>query len=282
QDTTKQANNYRDTLSTLLVEKYPYNAIGYLFKAQQYGELKKHEDRKKVLSKALEIDPSNYNGLAQLCITQNIQKDWKALYETAKEGIKYYPQEYLFYLFKGLAASQKKEFLVAESSLETSYLYARDDQEKEDIRELLADVYYKSGKVQKAFDLYEELLKEKPENYMVMNNYAYFLSLEQRDLEKAEKMSHKTIEKEPKNATYLDTYAWILFQQEKYKDALEYIEEAIENLEDKEASSEMWEHYGDILLQLGKKEQALKEWKKALELTEANVERLEKKITENK
>ncbi len=281
-DTTKQANNYRDTLSSLLVEKYPYNVIGYLFKAQQYGELENHEDRKKMLDKALEIDPSNYNGLAQLCVMQNIQKEWGALYETAKEGIKYYPQEYLFYLFKGLAASQKKEFLVAESSLETSYLYARENQEKEDIHELLADVYYKSGKTQKAFDLFEEILKENKDNLLVMNNYSYFLSLEQQDLEKAEEMSRKTIEKEPKNATYLDTYAWILFQQKKYREALEYIEKAIENLEDKESSSEMWEHYGDILFKLGKKEQAVKEWEKALKLTEPDVERLEKKITENK
>lgn len=277
-DTTEQAKEYRDVLSSLLIEKYPENAIGYLFKAQQYGEEEDYEKGKKVLGKALEIDPTNYNGLAQLCVIQNIDKNWDTLYETAKKGIEYYPQEHLFYLFKGLAASQKKEYLVAEASLISGYLYAKKPEVQEDIRELLADVYYKSGKTQKAFDLFEELLAAKPDNQMVLNNYAYFLSLENQELEKAAQMSRKTIEKEPENATYLDTYAWILFQQGKYQAAYSYIKKAIDNLGEEDPSSEMWEHYGDILYKLGKQEQAKKEWQKALKLHEPETERLKKKI----
>lgn len=280
-DTTEQAKEYRGVFSNILVEKYPENAVGYLFKAQQYGEEKDYEKGKEVLSKALEIDPTNYNGLAQLCVIQNIEQDWEALYDTAKVGITYYPQEYLFYLFKGLAASQKKEYLIAESSLTTGYLYAKDEAVQEDIRELLADVYYKSGKIQQAFDLFQELLASNPDNYMVLNNYAYFLSLEKQELEKAAKMSLKTIEKEPENATYLDTYAWILFQQKNYTEALSYIEKAITNLKEEEPSSEMWEHYGDILYELGQKEQAKEEWRKALELPDPKADRLKEKIEKN-
>lgn len=277
-DTTQQSKEYRNELSSLLIEKYPDNAIGYLFKAQQYSEIEDYEKSKEVLSKALEIDPTNYNGLAQLCIMQNIEQNWNTLYETAKTGIKYYPQEHLFYLFKGLAASQKKEYLVAESSLTTGYLYSQNPEVQEDIRELLADVYYKSGKTQKAFDLFEELLASNPENQMVLNNYAYFLSLENKELEKAEQMSRKTIEKEPESATYLDTYAWVLFRWGKYEKAYSYIKKAIENLKEDEPSSEMWEHYADILYKLGKKEQAKKEWQKALGLPDADTQRLEEKI----
>lgn len=281
-DTAAQAKVRRDTLASLLIAQYPENAIGYLFKAQQYGDNNENEKRGEVLSKALEIDPSNYNGLAQLCVLQNIEKQWNALYETAKKGISYYPQEHLFYIFKGLAATQKKEYMVAESSLEAGYLYAKDTVAKDDIKELLADVYYKSGKIQKAFDLFEEILSKSPDNQMILNNYAYFLSLEQQQLEKAEKMSRKTIEAEPENATYLDTYAWILYQQENYAEAFKYVEKAIAALKDNEASSEMWEHYGDILFQIGKKQQAMVEWQKALTLPEPETERLQKKIEENK
>ncbi|PVX51992.1 tetratricopeptide repeat protein [Balneicella halophila] len=280
-DTTEQSKVYRDTLSSLLIDKYPENAIGYLFKAQEYGEAQDYEKSEKVLEKALDIDPTNYNGLAQMSIIHNIKQEWDELYELAKKGIEYYPQQHLFYLFKGLAASQKKEYAVAEASLTTGYLYAKDSETQEDIRELLADVYYKSGKKQKAFDLFEELLNANPDNVLILNNYAYFLSLENENLEKAEAMSRKTLEQEENNATYLDTYAWVLHQQGRYREALKYMEKAIKNLENEEASSEMWEHYGDILYKLGKSEQAKKEWRKALSLPDPETERLQEKIKNN-
>lgn len=279
-DTKALSATYRDKLSELLIAKYPDNAVGYLFKAQQYGELKEYDKSEALLTKALEIDPTNYNGLAQLSIIKNINKEWDELYDMAKKGIEYYPQEHFFYLFKGLAASQKKEYTVAEASLTTGYLYAKDKAVQQDIRELLADVYYKSGKTRKAFDLFEELLLADPDNVMIMNNYAYFLSLENQELDKAERMSKKTVDKQPENSTYLDTYAWVLHQRKEYQEALGYIEKALENLKGEEASSEMQEHYGDILYQLGQKERAKKEWEKALKLPEAKVERLNKKIAD--
>lgn len=280
-DTTEQAKQYRETLSSLLIEQYPDNAVGYLFKAQQYGEAEAYEKAEQLLQKALDIDPANYNGLAQLSVIQNIHRNWDTLYATAQKGIEYYPQEHLFYLFKGLAASQKKEYAVAESSLMTSYLYAKDDKTQGDIQELLADVYYKGGKTQKAFDLFEQLLAQNPENVMVLNNYAYFLSLENQQLDKAEEMSRKTIEKEPKSSTYLDTYAWVLYQKGEYAKALDCIHKAIANLKEETPSSEMWEHYGDILYKLGKKVQAKKEWQKALDLDEPETQRLQEKIAKN-
>ncbi len=190
---------YMAEFGSILMEKYPKNSVGYLLKAQEFRENKDFQKAKPLLETALSITPTNYNGLAQLCIVQNVERDWEGLYKTAKEGVKYYPQDHLFYFFKGLSASQKKEYIIAESSLTTAYLYAKVEPVKKEIQELLADVYYKSGKVEQSFEIYEQLLAKSPEDIMLLNNYAYFLSLERKSLEKAEKMSKKTIEKEPKN-----------------------------------------------------------------------------------
>ena len=62
-----------------------------------------------------------------------------------------------------------------------------------------------------------------------LNNYAYYLSLVGRDLDKAERMSGKVIERFPNNSTYLDTYAWILFKKGNYTLAKFYMETAIKN-----------------------------------------------------
>jgi Tfp pilus assembly protein PilF len=110
----------------------------------------------------------------------------------------------------------------------------------------------------------------------VLNNYAYYLSLEQTDLDKAEEMSYRTIKAEPNNATYLDTYAWILFIKGNYAEARIYIDEAMK-AEEGNQSDVVVEHCGDIYYMNGEHEKAIEYWQKALELgNESEV--LKKKI----
>ena len=99
---------------------------------------------------------------------------------------------------------------------------------------------------------------------MILNNYGYYLSLREVELEKAEKMSRITIIAEPDNPTYLDTYAWILYKSGKKELALEYIEKAIQSGGNEDP--DILEHCGDILFALDRKEEALVYWKKALEV----------------
>ena len=97
-----------------------------------------------------------------------------------------------------------------------------------------------------------------------MNNYAYYLSVERRDLDKAEEMSYKTVKAEPNNATYLDTYAWILFEKGNYAEARLYIDDAMKN--DGAQSDVVVEHCGDIYYMTGDVDGALKYWNQALEM----------------
>ena len=74
-----------------------------------------------------------------------------------------------------------------------------------------------------AYAAYDSSLVYNPSNIGALNNYAYYLSVERRDLDKAEEMSYKTVKAEPNNSTYLDTYAWILFEKGNYAEARIYI-----------------------------------------------------------
>ena len=132
----------------------------------------------------------------------------------------------------------------------------------------------------KAFEYYEQAIDINPHNLHVLNNYSYYLSLERRDLDRAEKMSSITVKAEPTNPTFLDTYAWILFEQESYVLAKIYIEKAIEYGED-EISAEVYEHYGDILALSDDIENAVVQWKKAQEMG-GNSKLLKKKIKRKK
>lgn len=115
----------------------------------------------------------------------------------------------------------------------------------------IGDTYHLLGDMEKAYESYDEALKYNDKNYMVLNNYAYFLSEENRDLMKAEAMAQKVVQKYPDNATYLDTYAWILYQQGSYMLAKFYQQRAIDNCDKREDNATLYEHWHAILKALG-------------------------------
>ena len=125
---------------------------------------------------------------------------------------------------------------------------------------------------------YEQALTLDPNNPNVLNNYSYFLALRKSDLEKAEKMSALLVKNNPDNPAYLDTYAWVLYSRQKYKDARKVIERAVVT---GNANATHFEHYGDILFQLGDVTGAVQQWEKARGLN-ANSEILNKKIANRK
>lgn len=116
------------------------------------------------------------------------------------------------------------------------------------------DIYYQRGERKKAFDVYNRVLKLKPDYSPVLNNYAYYLSEEKKSLSKALKMSKAAIDAEPDNATYLDTYAWILHLLGKDKEAKPHFKHAM--LYGGKDSAVILEHYAIVLEALGETELA--------------------------
>ena len=140
---------------------------------------------------------------------------------------------------------------------------------------LRGDFYHTLGNMERMYADYDSTLIYDPQNISVLNNYAYFLSIEDRDLERALAMSAVTLQMEPLNATYLDTYAWILFRMKRYREALGYLEKALRYLD--EENAEIYEHYGDALYMCGEVDKALENWHRAVQLNGRSAA-LEQKI----
>ena len=141
-----------------------------------------------------------------------------------------------------------------------------------DLYAIMGDILYKKGEKRQAFEAYDSCLQWKDDNITALNNYAYFLSEMDSSLQKAEMMSYKTIKAEPDNSTYLDTYAWILFKQKRYEEALIYEEQALQNTVDStEGKGVYLEHAGDILSMLGRTDEAVDYWEKALKIGGENA-----------
>ncbi len=148
-----------------------------------------------------------------------------------------------------------------------------------DFYAVMGDLLHQKGREAEAFAAYDSCLVWKEDNIGCLNNYAYYLSLQNTRLDEAEHMSYRTIKAEPENATYLDTYAWILFMQKRYAEAKVYIEQALQH--DDQPGAVVDEHAGDIFALCGDMDNALLQWQKALEQDPDN-KLLAKKIKRKK
>lgn len=118
----------------------------------------------------------------------------------------------------------------------------------------IGDMHHQLGEQEKAYKAYDNALKVNPDYAPVLNNYAYFLSVQGKKLKKAYQMSKKTVEAEPDNATYLDTFGWILYLQGKALEAKPFFKHAM--LYGGKESATMLEHYATVLDALGEKDLA--------------------------
>lgn len=192
-------------------------------------------------------------------------EDEDRIISLCQEARQYNPEEMAFYYFQGMAYFRKEDTDHALEAFENGISVITDESSPEivsDFYAVMGDLLQQKGRTEAAFAAYDSCLQWKPDNIGCLNNYAYYLSLENRRLQEAEQMSYKTIKEEPKNATYLDTYAWILFMQQRYSEARIYIDQAL--LNDSTAGAVVLEHAGDIHALCGDMEGALSLWQQAL------------------
>ncbi len=232
--------------------------------------------------KSLAIQPKNAPVIEQVILNSfGENADFAELETYTTMGVDEFPEAPEFWFYDGVVKSARKKDSLAVVSLEKALELnsGKNPQLDQVAFGSLGNSLYNLGEKDSAFVFFDKALNLNPNDEQVLNNYAYFLSLEKRNLEKARTMSEKVVKKHPTNATYLDTHAWVLFQMGSYEEAFKYMDEAIKN--EKEPSGVMLEHYGDILYHLGKVSEAITWWKKAEGSSEAS-DKLAQKIKEGK
>lgn len=212
-------------------------------------------------------------------------EDTSGVIALCTEGQVYTPGDIVYYYYEGVAHLTEDDDKAALAAFERGVTHVDEDTDAGLASELysaLGDMYHQVGNAQKAYDAYDRALAYQGDNDNVLNNYAYYLSVEGRELDRAEQMSRRTVERHPDNATYLDTYAWILYQKKQYTQAQIYIDETLKYTET--PTGVLLEHAGDIYWRVGEKTAALEFWRKALKKADnkAQKSRLQKKIRNRK
>lgn len=125
----------------------------------------------------------------------------------------------------------------------------------------LGDLYHELGNRKRSYSYYEKGLKIDDDYNPILNNYAYYLSEEGRNLKKALEMSRKTVLNEPENSTYLDTYGWLLYLTGNYEQAKKYLKEAM--VYGGKESAVILDHYAEALFALKEYNLAFLYWSNA-------------------
>src|SRR5690606_13885656 len=247
-------------LSKTLVKSHPQQADAQAVYGDIMLQSGKYAEAHAAFIKALGLNKTLdfiWEQLLQLEVSMNKLEDAQ---KHGLEAVDLFPNNAMILLYTGYAHLLDQKYAVARSFLEEALNRANPDNSN-----LMVQIYSSLGDTYHALKMdatsnvaYEEALKLDSNNTYVLNNFAYYLALRKEGLSKAASMSKKANEINPDNASFQDTYAWVLFQQENYKEALVWIDKAI-NLAD-EPSSTLMEHKGDILYKLGNQKEALDFW----------------------
>jgi len=266
-------------LGALLVEVHPGNAMARTTSGDIYLKTGSKQKAMEQYLESVKLDDSNF------VVWQNVLNLGMELNQIdsvlihSEQALELFPNQNSFYYFNGLANYQKKRYDKAVFSLEQGRKLSSSDLKLNIIfSTLLGDAYNYLENYEKSDEAYESVIAIDPNNYGVLNNYSYFLSLRKVKLNLAKKMSAKLVKDNPDNPTYLDTYAWVLFMLENYKEAKRIMERALKSVN---VNGIHYEHYGDILYRLGNIDGAVEQWSKAKGLNSAS-ELIDKKIADRK
>lgn len=255
------------TLFNRIIDQDPEDSQVPMLYAQYLISKGMDKESLPILKRVLDIDPTNTAARMTLLGDAIRKENYKQVIELCEPGTETNPDMLEFYFYLAIAYNQAERSDDALAISKKALEHVTDKSKKEivsDFYAIIGDIYHTKDQNAQAYAAYDSALVYNPSNIGALNNYAYYLSVERRDLDKAEEMSYKTVKAEPNNATYLDTYAWILFEKGKYAEARLYIDNAMKS--DGEKSDVIVEHCGDIYYMTGDIDGALKYWQQSLKM----------------
>lgn len=284
-----------DHLFSVLLEQYPHEPKVLDLSARYSGAKGDFAQGAQSISYAIDQDPDNLQFWGQLMRYQLSSDDIKGARKTYRRAREHNPEaaEALGLLYAS-ACSLDKDFdgaidtyasliqavrpnLPIGKAITDHSLLSGLDYEKLNyisvLYQMAGDTFYQMKDLGKTYSAYDNSLLFNPDNTLALNNYAYFLSENSGDLDKALDMITKVMAQDSENDTYLDTYAWVLFKRKDYDKALEAQKKALEVAESKGdlQNPEFFDHLGDILFMCHQPKEALENWKRALSLDPDNA-----------
>lgn len=271
-------------LANVLVLQYPRIAESHIIKGEIVWRRGNVEEARSLFLTAVGIHPKQVDAWRMLINTDLALNKVDEAIAHGREALNVNSSSPMLMYFTGLAYMVKEDLSNSRKLLEMALDHSERENDflKSNIYSSLGDLYHKL-KMESASDVaYAEAIALDSTNVSAMNNLAYYLSVRNKDLDKAAEFAKQANTLEPNNPTFQDTYAWVLFQQGNYKEALTWMRKAIQS--STKPSAVLLEHYGDILSKVGNIKEAIKQWEKSLQIAdeEVQVDKIKQKIKEKR
>lgn len=141
---------------------------------------------------------------------------------------------------------------------------------------------HSTGKKIAAVGEYKKLLEKMPNNISALNNMAYMLADNDKELDKALAYAERANNLAPDRADIMDTYAYVLYRNGKYQQAVEVQRSAVQIFEQGQAAAppEIYHHLGMMVEKLGGHTEALAAYKQAMELGKNKLSPKDRQLAE--
>lgn len=263
-------------LTRLCISAHPNEAKAFAIYGDFLYQDKQLDSAMTAYQKTITLDKKVFAVWQNLMFIEAELTNYTGLLTTSNEAIQLFPAQQLVHYLNAVAKAQLKDFEGAIVSYQNALTLGINNPETEaQIYSGMGDAYHSLKKHIESDEAYDKALSIRPDDPYVLNNYAYYLSLRNVNLEKALSMSQKSNDLMKDNASFLDTYAWILFRLSRYEESLIWIEKAINKGGSKSAT--VIEHRGDVLFKLNRISDAISEWENAAKIAEPS-DLLKKKI----
>ncbi len=247
-----------------LIKAHPNSPIAWSVYGDFSIAIKDYHKALTSYEKVLTYDQSKYVVWEQYLSLLIELNQWEKVYDKSQQAMDLFPNQAFPYFTHALVAIQLEKWDIAIADLEKSENFIIDNDDLLlQIYFYLAEVYQKIANHKQSDKYFDKILSISPNNVVALNNYAYFLSLRDEQLDYALSMAEKATKLEPNVDIYEDTFAWIYFKKGDLEKAEYWIKKALHN--NNETDSEILEHYGDILYKKGEHAKALEYWKKSKE-----------------
>jgi tetratricopeptide (TPR) repeat protein len=266
-------------LAKATVRNHPREAKAYSVAGDVEMQTGHKKEARNTYLKALKYDKSKFQLWQQVVLLDAELSQTDSLLVHSDAALELFPNQAPLWFYNGVGHLLKKQPHEAVQALEHGRRLAVGNAEQQtQFDSQLGDAYQEMKDYAKSDAAYDAVLAADPNNYGVLNNYSYYLSLRGEKLDKAKEMSGRTVKQFPDNDTYLDTYAWVLYKQKDYVGAKHSLEQALKTTKD----ASILEHYGDVLWQLGEHSGAVAAWQHARKAGAGTSPLLDRKIKEQK
>ena len=188
--------------------------------------------------------------------------------ETGREALLLFPGNRELLRVTAYAELESNQVEQAIVHFKEALLYAEEevvsDREQSDMLAALGMLYARTGEHEESDIAYAEALALRPDNAVVLNNFAYNLAQRGVRLDEAHEYARRALSLETDNPGFMDTMGWVQFKKEEYQTALTWFMQA---LDIGFPTPTLYEHIGDTYQMLGDVTEARNYWQMALELS---------------